>query len=295
MLTFPVTPFHAAGELDEAGLRAHIRYMLSHQPDGLFICGAAGEFFSLAWAEWRSAVAAAVEEVAGAVPVIAGCGFGTATACAYVAEAGALGCDGVLVMPPYLVEAEQEGLYAHYAAVAATAATAGVGVVLCQRDNAVFAPETVAALAASPAVVALQDGQGEVERLQRIALRTEGRLPLINGLPTAEASQVALGALGATSYSSAVFNFVPSPATRFYRAWRAGDLTAVNALLKSFYEPFCELCDRRRGYTVSLIKAGLTVCGRPCGPVRPPLVEVSPDHMDALRAILRAIDVDVRA
>jgi 5-dehydro-4-deoxyglucarate dehydratase len=291
LFAFPVTPFTAEGALDLAQLHAHLEYVLAHGPDALCICGGTGEFSALTAAEWRAAVAAAVEEVRGTVPLLAGCGYGTAMACEGAREAAALGCDGVLVMPPYLVAAEQEGLYAHYAAVATAAP---LGVVPYQRDQAVFAPETVARLAALPTVVAFKDGLGEVERLQRIALLTEGRLPLINGLPTAEVSQTALGALGANSYSSAVFNFMPSVALRFYRAWRAGDRAATEALLTAFYRPFCELRDRRRGYAVSLIKAGLRVCGRPCGPVRPPLVEATPEHVDVLRALLRAIGVEVR-
>lgn len=285
LLSFPVTPFSAAGELDLPALRAHIRVLLGSRPGGLFICGGTGEFVSLSFLEWRAAVAAAVEETAGAVPVVAGCGYGAAIAREYVAAAEQDGCDGVLLLPPYLTVAEQDGLYAHYAAVLEGS---GIGAVLYQRDNAVFAPQTVAALAALPQLAGFKDGIGDVDRLQRIALATDGRLPLCNGLPTAEMSQAALGAVGATSYSSAVFNFVPELASRFYRCWRGGDGAGVQRLLDSFYRPFCELRDRRRGYAVALIKAGLTLVGRPCGPVRPPLVPVSAPHLEELAAILGA-------
>lgn len=294
LLAFPVTPFTAAParELDLPRLREHLGFVVSHQPDGLFVCGGTGEFFSLTFDEWRAAVAAAVEEVRGRVPVVAGCGYGTAMACEYARQAEALGCDGVLVLPPYLVAAEQEGLYAHYAQIAASVR---IGVIVYQRDHAVFAPATAARLAELPTVAGFKDGVGEVERLQRVALLTDGRLPLLNGMPTAETSQLALGAVGATSYSSAVFNFMPSVAARFYRAWRAGDLGAARALLHSFYRPFADLRDRRRGYHVALIKAGLLVCGRSCGPVRPPLVDAAPEHVEELRGILRAVGVEVRA
>jgi len=285
LLSFPVTPFTAQGELDLPALRAHIAYLLAHRPDGLFVCGGTGEFVALSFAEWRSAVAAAVEEVGGAVPVVAGCGYGAAIAREYLRAAEAAGCDGVLLLPPYLTLAEQEGLYQHYAAILEGAR---IGAVIYQRDNAVFTAPTVARLAALPPLAAFKDGLGEVERLQRIALATEGRLPLLNGLPTAEISQPALGAVGANSYSSAVFNFVPELALQFYRAWRTGDREAQGRLLDSFYRPFCELRERRRGYAVSLIKAGLRLCGRSCGPVRAPLVEVSAPHEQELAALLRA-------
>jgi 5-dehydro-4-deoxyglucarate dehydratase len=285
LLAFPLTPFTARGELDLPGLRAHLAFLLRHRPDGLFICGGTGEFVSLSFQEWRAAVSAAVEEVAGAVPVVAGCGGGAAAAREYVAAAEAAGCDGVLVLPPYLTTAEQEGLLAHYAALLEGAR---LGAVVYQRDNAVFAPATAARLAQLPQVAGFKDGLGEVERLQRIALATEGRLALLNGLPTAEMSQPALGAVGATSYSSAVFNFVPEIATRFHRAWRAGDRAAADRLLAAFYAPFCALRERRRGYAVSLVKAGAALVGRACGPVRPPLAAPDPADLRELAALLRA-------
>ncbi len=292
LLSFPVTPFTAEGAVDVARLREHIAFLLSHGPDGLFVCGGTGEFVSLSPSEWRVAVAASLDEVRGRVPVVAGCGYGGALAMEFLHAAEELGCDGVLVLPPYLTVAEQEGLFGHYGALARAAR---IGVIPYQRDNAVFSPETVARLAELPAVAAFKDGLGDVERLQRIALATGGRLPLMNGLPTAEMSQAALGAAGAGSYSSAVFNFVPELALRFYRAWRGGDRATVEALLHSFYAPFCALREKRRGYAVALIKAGLTVTGRPCGPVRPPLVEPTEAHVEELRAILRANGVEVRA
>ena len=291
LLAFPVTPFAADGGVDVPRLRAHVAWLLRHRPDGLFVCGGTGEFVSLSAAEWRLAVAAAVEEVAGAVPVLAGCGYGAAMAREMVTAAAALGCDGALVLPPYLTLAEQEGLFAHYAAIAADAR---IGLVVYQRDNAVFAPPTVAALAALPSLAGFKDGLGEPERLRRIALATEGRLPLMNGLPTAELSQEALGAVGATSYSSAVFNFVPELAMRFYQAWRQGDRATVRALLASFYAPFAALRDRRRGYAVALVKAAVALVAAPCGPVRPPLPTPAAEDVAELRVLLQRNGVPVQ-
>lgn len=285
LLSFPVTPFAEDGSLDLPRLRGHIAELLRHRPDGLFVCGGTGEFVSLTAEEWRRAVGAAVEEVRGAVPVVAGIGQGASSAREQRRVAEELGCDGVLILPPYLTVAEQDGLLAHYAQIVEGAR---IGCIVYQRDNAVFAPRTAVALAGLPALAGFKDGLGDVERLQRIACALEGRLPLMNGLPTAEMSQPALGAIGAHSYSSAVFNFVPELAARFYRAWRAGDQDTVRQLLVSFYAPFCALRERRRGYAVALVKAavGLTL-GRSCGPVRPPLVEPAAQDLEELRAILR--------
>src|ERR1700741_2852257 len=84
LLSFPVTHFDDRFRFDERAYREHISWLLAHQPSGLFAAGGTGEFFSLAQDEFASVVSAAVEETAGRVPVLAGCGYGTAIAKQFV-------------------------------------------------------------------------------------------------------------------------------------------------------------------------------------------------------------------
>src|SRR5206468_3658192 len=109
--------------------------------------------------EFRLCVAAAVEETRGRVPVIAGTGYGTVLALRYARIAEEAGADGLLAMPPYLVVPDQAGLLRHYTALAAGT---GLGIIVYQRDNAVFAPETVAGLARIPNIIGLKDGVGDL-------------------------------------------------------------------------------------------------------------------------------------
>ncbi len=275
LLSFPVTPFNAENEIDLPRFREHIQYMAGRRPDGLFVCGGTGEFYSLGLDEYRALVRAAVEEAGGRLPIVAGVGYGTRPAI----EAGA---DGLMVMPPYLLLAEQEGLYLHYQAIAAATR---LGIILYQRDNAIFTPATVARLAEIPNVVGFKDGYGDMERLLRIRLAVGERLVFLNGMPTAELSVPAFLGLGVRSYSSAVFNFVPEIAWAFYRAVVEGDIATRDRLLEGFYRPFAELRDRVRGYAVALVKAGVGIRGRPVGPVRAPLLNPIPEHLAELRAI----------
>src|SRR4051794_23094398 len=80
LLSFPVTHFDAALQFDEAAYRDHCAWLLEHDVAGLFAAGGTGEFFSLSPDEVERVVAAAVAETRGRVPVIAGCGYGTAIA-----------------------------------------------------------------------------------------------------------------------------------------------------------------------------------------------------------------------
>ena len=115
---FPVTPFHADGSLNVEALRRHVGWMKGTGVHAIFACAGTGEFLNLGLEEYRDAVAAVAEEVGGAQPVLAGCGYSTAIAKRFARAAQEAGADGLLLLPPYLIQPEQEGLYRHVREVA---------------------------------------------------------------------------------------------------------------------------------------------------------------------------------
>ncbi|MYR42690.1 5-dehydro-4-deoxyglucarate dehydratase [Streptomyces sp. SID5910] len=287
-LFFPVTAYGPGGEVDLDVYRAHVRRGIEAGAAAVFACCGTGEFHALTPEEFQICVRAAVEETAGRVPVVAGAGYGTALAVRYARLAEEAGADGLLAMPPYLVVAGQEGLLRHYREVAAAT---GLPVIVYQRDNAVFTPESVAELARTEGVIGLKDGLGDLDLMQRIvsAVRTEvpgGDFLYFNGLPTAEQTQLAYRALGITLYSSAVFCFAPEIALAFHRALHTGDEASVHRLLDGFYRPFVELRAQGRGYAVALVKAGVRLRGLDVGEVRAPLHEPREDHVKQLGQII---------
>ncbi|GAB7107562.1 5-dehydro-4-deoxyglucarate dehydratase [Streptomyces phaeofaciens JCM 4814] len=286
-LFFPVTAYGPDGSLDLDTYRAHVRGGVEAGAAAVFACCGTGEFHALTPEEFEACVRAAVAETAGRVPVVAGAGYGTALAVRYARLAEAAGADGLLAMPPYLVVAAQEGLLRHYRELAAATS---LPVIVYQRDNAVFTPETVVGLARTEGIVGLKDGLGDLDLMQRIvsAVRTEvpGDFLYFNGLPTAEQTQLAYRALGVTLYSSAVFCFAPEIALAFHRALATGDDTTVHRLLDGFYRPFVELRAQGRGYAVALVKAGVRLRGLDVGEVRPPLSEPSEDHVKQLAQLI---------
>ncbi|MFI8951334.1 5-dehydro-4-deoxyglucarate dehydratase [Streptomyces sp. NPDC053750] len=287
-LFFPVTAYAPGGEVDLAVFRAHVRRGVEAGAAAVFACCGTGEFHALTPEEFQACVRAAVEETAGRVPVVAGAGYGTALAVHYARLAEEAGADGLLAMPPYLVVPGQEGLLRHYREVAAATS---LPVIVYQRDNAVFTPRSVVELARTDGIVGLKDGLGDLDLMQRIvsAVRTEvpgGDFLYFNGLPTAEQTQLAYGALGVTLYSSAVFCFAPEIALAFHRALRAGDESVVHRLLDGFYRPFVELRAQGRGYAVALVKAGVRLRGLDVGEVRPPLQEPAEDHVKQLAEVI---------
>ncbi|MBO8188337.1 5-dehydro-4-deoxyglucarate dehydratase [Streptomyces spirodelae] len=288
LLFFPVTAFAPDGTLDLDAFRTHVRRGVDAGAGAVFACCGTGEFHALAPEEFGACVAAAVAETGGRVPVLAGAGYGPALAREFAHRAAEAGADGLLAMPPYLVAADQDGLVRHYTELADATS---LPTVVYQRDNALFTPEAVVRLARHPRIIGLKDGLGDPDLLQRIVTAVrgaglDGTFRYFNGLPTAELTGLAYRGLGVSLYSSAVFCFAPEIALAFHQALETGDEATVRALLDGFYVPFVELRNQRRGYAVSLVKAGVRLRGLDVGGVRPPLSDPAPDHVEQLGVLL---------
>ncbi len=284
LLTFPVTHFDADDKFDAGAYRKHVSWLVENQPAGLFAAGGTGEFFSLRPDEVGEVVSAAVAEVKGRVPVIAGCGYGTAMAVELARDAEKRGADGLLLLPPYLVNAEQAGLAAHIEKVCKSVS---IGVIVYNRDNSVLNEDTVAGLCDRNAnLVGFKDGVGDLELLARVHARLGNRVTYIGGMPTAETYALPYHDLGFDTYSSAIFNFMPVWAQRFFGAVRGGDRATVQHHLQDFVMPYIGIRNRAKGYAVSIVKAGCRVVGRPAGNVRPPLTDLKPAELEELRALI---------
>lgn len=287
LLSFPVTHFTDDLAFDEGAYRKHLSWLAEYPVAGLFAAGGTGEAFSLTFEETDRVVRAAVDEVAGAVPVLAPATGSTANAIAQAEAAAAAGADGLLLMPPYLTEASQAGLVEH---VTAVCQATGLGVVVYSRANAVLNDVSVAALAdRNPTMIGFKDGVGSIEQMTRTYARVGDRLIYVGGLPTAETFALPLLQLGVSTYSSALFNFLPGWAIEFYDAVRAQDRDEVYRRLNEFVLPYLDIRDRTAGYAVSIVKAGLSAVGRPAGPVRPPLTNLQETEVAELADLIARI------
>lgn len=285
LLSFPVTHFDQDLTFDEAKYRSHVEWLAGYDAAALFAAGGTGEFFSLNPSEIPQVVRAA-KAAAGNTPIISGTGYGTSLAVEIARAAEKAGADGLLLLPPYLMFAEQAGLIAH---VKAVCQAVGIGVIVYNRDNAVLTAESLARLTdACPNLIGFKDGVGDVDKVIEITTTLQDRLVYVGGMPTHEVYAQAYFAAGVTTYSSAVFNFVPTLAQRFYSALRTGDQPTVDDILKRFFFPLVALRNRRKGYAVSMIKAGLRVLGKDPGPVRPPLTDLTAEEMAVLEKIVSA-------
>ena len=284
LLSFPVTDFDADGEFEPRGYARRLEWLAPYGASALFAAGGTGEFFSLAPDEYSRVIATAVETCRGKVPIIAGTGYGTRQAIQYAREAERLGAAGLLVLPHYLVEADSAGIAAH---VAAICKSVRIGVIVYNRGICRLGPDTLAKLAEEcPNLIGFKDGIGDLELMVAIRRKMGDRFAYLGGLPTAEFFAAPYKAMGVPVYSSAVFNFIPKTAMDFYKAIAADDAATATRILDEFFMPYSAIRNRRPGYAVSIIKAGVRLVGYDAGPVRTPLGDCTPQEHEELKALI---------
>jgi 5-dehydro-4-deoxyglucarate dehydratase len=289
VLFFPVTPFTDSGQVDLDLLGRHVASGVAAGPGGVFIACGTGEFHALEPQEFGEVVRTAVEVIAGRGAVYAGTGGSIAQAKLFAKGAKDAGADGLLLLPPYLVEMPEAGLLAYTREVAAVT---DLPVIVYNRNNARYSEASAIEVAKIPNVIGFKDGTGDLDQVARIVRAVTAAVGkdflFFNGLPTAETTQQAYRAIGVPLYSSATFAFAPDLALAFYNALESGNDALVDALSATFFHPLVRLRDTVPGYAVSLVKAGVALEGIPAGPVRPPLIMPNADDLTELRSIIDA-------
>jgi len=213
-----VTPF-AAGRVDEALFRVFVAWQIAQGSDGLVPCGTTGEAATLSFDEQRRLIEIAVEVAGGKVPVIAGCGSNnTAHAIELTRMAKDAGASAALHVPPYYNRPNQDGIYAHLAAVAEV----GIPIVLYNvpaRTITDISVETMARLAKLEAVVAVKDATGNLARVSAQRDACGADFIQLSGNDDMALGFNAMGGVGCISVTA---NVAPKLCADFQRATREG-------------------------------------------------------------------------
>ncbi len=282
VIGFPVTPLQKDLSLDLEGLRRNVRFQLQHPLSALVAAGGTGEVYSLTPAEHKAVVEATVAETAGRVPVIAGVGFGTQLAIELATQSEMAGASGILILPPYYVNAHDDGLFGYYSSIAAATK---LGCLIYSRDWVNLSSGMVERLAKGiPNLVALKDGQGDIRNLQRIKTRVGDRLEWIGGI----GDDLVPGyyALGIRCYTSSISNIAPRLSLQLHDRATALDSASLTRLMNNYVIPLYNIRNRKRGYEVSVMKSAMQILGMPAGPVRPPLTPVRPEEETEIRSLM---------
>jgi 5-dehydro-4-deoxyglucarate dehydratase len=281
VIAFPITPFKEDLSLDHPGLHENLNKLLEYPLSAIVIAGGTGELYSLTPAEYRRVIELTVLATDDRVPVIAGVGFGQRLGVELAQVAEKAGADGILVFPPYYPQADDEGMFEYYRSIGNATR---LGMIIYGRDWARFTPAMVERLTAIPNLIAWKEGHGDIRQLQTIMNHVGDRLCWIGG-----AGDDLLGvyySAGVRSFTSSIASVAPALALKLHELAAAEDTEALAELLETCVIPLYELRSRRKGYEVAAMKAMMEMVGLNGGPVRPPLVNITPKELDELRIIV---------
>ena len=285
VITAMVTPFRADGAVDlelAARLAAHL---VDHGSDGLVLCGTTGESPTLSWAEQHELFTAVKAAVGDRARLLAGTGSNcTAEAVEAIGEAAALGADGALVVVPYYNKPPQQGLEAHFRAVATAAPQLPLMLYnIPGRTGCSLSPDTTARLMDLPNVVSFKAASGTTEEVSALRGLCGERLAIYSGDDALTLPMLAVGAVGVVSVAS---HLAGSEISAMVRAFFDGDL--AGALL--LHERLLPLCRALFCTTNPIpVKAALELAGWPVGAPRLPLLPADPAVRQRLHSVLAAL------
>lgn len=217
------TPFDMSGAFVESAFRDLIEWQIAEGSTALVPCGTTGEAATLDSAEHFAIVRICVDQARGRVPVIAGAGSNdTRVAAENMAAAKAAGADAALMVPPYYNRPSQEGIYQHFAALAAAAPLPVVLYNVPARTVTDILPETlIRIVTAFPRVfVAIKDASGDLARISRHRAALGAGFCQLSGNDDLSPAYNAMGGVGCISVTA---NVAPRLCAQFQAASAAGD------------------------------------------------------------------------
>src|SRR6185369_10421220 len=276
-----VTPFKMDLSIDEAALRRFVEFQIAGGIDFLVPCGTTGESATLSDDEQRRVVEIVVEKARGRVPVIAGAGGNnTAHVIKLARDCERLGVDGLLSVSPYYNKPMQEGLYQHFKAIAEATSLPIIVYNVPPRTNVNILPATIARLSKIPNIIGVKEASGDISQIAEIINRVPAEFKVFSGDDSMTLPLIAVGGVGLISVAA---NEAPGQMSALTRAClenKWDDARRMNrelwALMKS---NFIET-------SPGPVKAALAMMGMIEETYRLPMVPVTPDTKEKLRAVL---------
>lgn len=224
-----ITPFGDDGKVDDKAFQAFVEWQLSQGTHGLVPVGTTGESPTLSHDEHKRVVELCVEVAAGRVPVVAGAGSNsTAEAIDFTRHAKAAGADAALVVAPYYNKPTQDGMFAHYKAVAESADIPIVVYNVPGRTVADILPDTMIRMANEiPNIVAIKDASADLARPSLHRLGAGEGFTMLSG---EDATALGFNAHGGVGCISVTANVAPGLCARLQEATLAGDYATALAL-----------------------------------------------------------------
>lgn len=275
------TPFTADGAIDETGLRQHVDWLIGHGIQGIVANGCTGEFWAQTMDERKRVVRIVLEAAAKRVPVLGGSGAPATRDVIELCEFyKSIGCDGVMIMPPYMVHPKKEDIYLHFKAISDSVA---IPIMLYNNPSDVgndLPLDLIKRLVELDHVVAIKDSTFDYNAFWHLQCAVSDRIRILIG-PATMFGAAAIH-MGADGWVDTYSNVWPAMVMDLYAAAKSGDASRARRMQKIGSE-FRGFLLHPEWNMYCAVKAAMNLLGLPGGYPRPPLRPLTGAHLTRLR------------
>ena len=279
--TASITPFHANGDIDEPGLRDHVEFLVAHGATGLVPNGCTGEFWAQTIPERKRVIEIVLDATKRRVPVLAGIGASATRDVIELAEhARKIGCEGVMLMAPFMVHPKKEDLFQHFKAVSDRVP---IPIMLYNNPQDVgndLPFDLVERLCDLEWVVAIKDSTFDYNVFWKTQCALGDRIRVFIGPSTMFGAPAVQ--MGADGWVDTYSNLWPELTVALYHAARDGDTLRARRLQKTGAELRSFLLHPEWNMYCA-IKAAMNEVGLPGGYPRLPLRPLTGAHLERMR------------
>lgn len=284
-----VTPMNEDGSVNYTKLKELLEFQIANATDAIIICGTTGEASTLSEDEHLECIRYTCEVVAGRIPVIAGTGSNCTESAIYLSkEAEKCGADGLLIVTPYYNKATQNGLKAHFKAIAKAVSIPIILYNIPGRTGIGMTPQTVVDLCTEvPNIVGVKDATGDISEVAEVMSLSKGKVDLYSGNDDQITAVMSLGGKGVISVLS---NILPKETHDIVESYLQGD-ASKSCELQLGYIPlikalFCEV-------NPIPVKRAMNFMGMEVGSLRLPLTEMEENTANRLLEEMKKVGIKV--
>ena len=282
-----ITPMNDDGSVNYEKLRELLEFHVANKTDAIIICGTTGEASTLSDEEHLECIRFACEVINKRIPVIAGTGSNcTQSAIELSKEAEKSGVDGLLLVTPYYNKATQNGLKAHYKAIAKEVKVPIILYNVPSRTGTRLAPQTVVDLCHEvPNIVGVKDATGDISEVAELMSLAKGTVDVYSGNDDQIVPVLSLGGKGVISVLS---NILPKETHDMVASYLEGDVAKSCEMQLKYFDLvkalFCEV-------NPIPVKKALNLMGMEVGSLRLPLTEMEDANAKRLEEEMRKAGV----
>ncbi|WP_137789618.1 4-hydroxy-tetrahydrodipicolinate synthase [Bacillus sp. E(2018)] len=282
--TAMVTPFDSKGNIDFGRTTKLVNHLINNGTDSLVVAGTTGESATLTTEEKIALFKHVVKVVDGRVPVVAGTGSNNTKASIDLSKkAEEIGVDAIMIVAPYYNKPSQEGIIAHYKAIANAVSLPIMAYNIPGRSVITFSVDTVLRLAEVPNIVALKDAGGNLDTMSEVIENTPDDFVVYSGDDGLTLPSLAIGSAGIVSVASHV---IGNEMQTMIKAFRDGENKEAARIHRKLLPVMQELF---KAPSPAPVKTALQVRGLDVGGVRLPLLPLNQSEREALSNRLNSL------